>query len=932
MAQMQALLKIKADVEGSGAVQALGRSINGLGSAASRVSGGLKGMAGAAGGLAGSMGSLVPLLSAAGLAGLAKNSIDAGNKMHDLSQQTGVSVEMLARFKKAAALSGTTLEAVTSGLGRLSKAMAAAVSSSDFGRMTKAEMEKAKDAVEEGEKEQTRIVKAQADERVKKLENESDDRLKELNKRYRREEQLLNDQFDDQADAAEQAADDRTESQIKAIQREFDQRKKAIQSNQALSDGERERSLNSLEDSEDRALDIIRNNAAEEGKLRKRAARDQKQVITDQLNERKAAEEKAIRDRVEGQKAIIQRGAEDQTLINKRASEDAIKALKIDPGDSALEDELDQLGLTGKGASDAFRELQVSITNSDGTLRSSGDVMLDIANKFKAMEDGPKKAELAMKLMGRGGAELIPMLNMGGDAIEKMSVKMTAAFAEDMNKYADKLTVLGGKVGAFGADIAILLLPHLEKLTDNLIKGLDAFRSLDPSVQGLIIKVGGLGIGFLLLAPAIMGVIGVLGFLGKALGLLGGLKIGATIAGWAGAIGPAITAISAAFTGFLTFLTGTLLPGLIAFFSGPVGWTVLAVAAVVAMAILFRKPIGDFFNWLGGAISKAFSGLVKLLYPIFVQPFIDLWNNVLRGPITTLFSWIGGYIKASMQTAYALAYAVFVLPWILLWDKVLREPITAALAWISNEFSYAMKVLGALAYQVFVQPWVDLWNKVLREPVTTGIKWIQDTWTGITTFFNTYVVTPIRNAWIGLTEFLPKAMNAIGDKVKSIFTGVVNTVKGAMRNVLQFIANAINSVGRQVNKLIGAFNRLPGPDIPFVPTLSVPAFAKGGVVNGPTLAMVGEAGPEYIVPERKAAAFAMNYLNGARGGAAIPAFANGGFVGGNAQINVTTGPVMQQGGQQYVSMADLERAMRATANGVYASLRTPAGRYATGVR
>jgi hypothetical protein len=31
-------------------------------------------------------------------------------------------------------------------------------------------------------------------------------------------------------------------------------------------------------------------------------------------------------------------------------------------------------------------------------------------------------------------------------------------------------------------------------------------------------------------------------------------------------------------------------------------------------------------------------------------------------------------------------------------------------------------------------------------------------------------------------------------------------------------------------------------------------------------------------------------------------------------------------------MADLERAMRKTADGVYSSLRTPAGRYAAGVR
>ena len=865
MAQMQALLKIKADVEGEGKINALGRSLGGLTSTAGRVSGGLRGMAGAAGGLTGAMGSLVPLLSAAGLAGLAKSSIDAGNNFYLLSKQTGISVEMLAKFKKAAALSGTTLDVVVGGLGRLTKAMAAAASSSDLGRMTKAEMEKAKDAVEDGEKEQTRIVKAQADERVKKLEDESDDRLKELNKRYRREEQLLNDQFDDQADAAEQAADNRTESQIKAVQREYDVRKKAIQSNKALSDGERESRLNQLEDSEDRALDIIRNNAAEEGKVRKRAARDQQQAVTDQLNERKAAEEKAIRDRVEGQKQIIQRSADDQTLIIKRASEESIKALKIDPGESAIADEMEELGLSGKAASEVFRSLQISIKNSDGTLRNSGEVMLDLATKFKAMKDGTDKAALAQKLFRMGGREMITFLNMGGDAINNLSISMSTGFAEKAREYSQKMTILSGKVGGLGADIAILLLPHLERLTDVLLKGVDAFRSLDPNVQGLVITVGGLAIAFLVLAPAIMGVIGVLGLLGKA---IAGLKIGAIIAGRA----PAIIPLKAALAGFLTWIGSTLIPGLLAFFSGPVGWTVLAVAAVVAMCILFRKPIGDFFNWLGGAIQTAFSGMIKLLYPIFVQPFIDLWNNVLRGPITTLFSWIGGYIKFSMQTAYALAY------------------------------------------QVFVQPWVNLWNVVLRAPVTAAIAWIQ-------------------GAWKAMVEFLPKAMNTIGDKVKSIFTGIVNTVKGAMRNVLQFIANAVNSVGQQVNKLIGAFNKLPGTNIPFVPVLNVPKFAKGGYVGQGTLAVVGEAGPEYIIPANKMAAASANYLNGARGGAVIPAYASGGYVGGgNAQINVTTGPVMQQDGQQYVSMADLERAMRATADGVYSSLRTPAGRYAMGVR
>jgi len=50
------------------------------------------------------------------------------------------------------------------------------------------------------------------------------------------------------------------------------------------------------------------------------------------------------------------------------------------------------------------------------------------------------------------------------------------------------------------------------------------------------------------------------------------------------------------------------------------------------------------------------------------------------------------------------------------------------------------------------------------------------------------------------------------------------------------------------------------------------------------------------------------------------------------QINVTTGPVIQQDNQNYVSFADLERAMQITAQGVISGVSTPAGRYATGIR
>jgi hypothetical protein len=53
--------------------------------------------------------------------------------------------------------------------------------------------------------------------------------------------------------------------------------------------------------------------------------------------------------------------------------------------------------------------------------------------------------------------------------------------------------------------------------------------------------------------------------------------------------------------------------------------------------------------------------------------------------------------------------------------------------------------------------------------------------------------------------------------------------------------------------------------------------------------------------------------------------------GGVPNITIQTGQVLQMSdGSQWVSMADLEQAMQATAAGVLGQLRTPAGRVALG--
>lgn len=112
-------------------------------------------------------------------------------------------------------------------------------------------------------------------------------------------------------------------------------------------------------------------------------------------------------------------------------------------------------------------------------------------------------------------------------------------------------------------------------------------------------------------------------------------------------------------------------------------------------------------------------------------------------------------------------------------------------------------------------------------------------------------------------------------------------------------------------------------------TANLRIFGEGGYVNGPTKALIGEAGEgEYVIPESKAGRFAMNYLTGSRGDSAIPRMGEGGYVG---PINIQTGPVMQQEGTRYVTLMDMENALQTLASSLLNNNRSAGGRRYQGV-
>lgn len=146
----------------------------------------------------------------------------------------------------------------------------------------------------------------------------------------------------------------------------------------------------------------------------------------------------------------------------------------------------------GKEQAATFKALGVEVKNADGSLRASNDVMADVADVFAGLEDGALKTALAVKLFGKSGADMIPLLNGGKKAIveareeaHRLGQVLGADALKNAEAFNDNITRLGKIVdGAFNR-VAAVALPVLVGLTENLVKATVSTAGLGSEAEKL---------------------------------------------------------------------------------------------------------------------------------------------------------------------------------------------------------------------------------------------------------------------------------------------------------------------------------------------------------------------------------------------------------------------------------------------------------------
>lgn len=138
-------------------------------------------------------------------------------------------------------------------------------------------------------------------------------------------------------------------------------------------------------------------------------------------------------------------------------------------------------------AATAFRALGIAVKDASGQLRSSDQVLADIADRFSRMEDGSTKTALAIGIFGRAGAELIPLLNEGRDGLSEMAdeadrlgVTISARTAKAAEGFNDSLTRMNAVFQGIANQLLEALVPSMDSLSDIMT---------DPKFQQSIVDI-----------------------------------------------------------------------------------------------------------------------------------------------------------------------------------------------------------------------------------------------------------------------------------------------------------------------------------------------------------------------------------------------------------------------------------------------------------
>lgn len=301
--------------------------------------------------------------------------------------------------------------------------------------------------------------------------------------------------------------------------------------------------------------------------------------------------------------------------------------IKGEQAGTALRSTITRLVKPTKESGTAMDALGISVTNSDGSMKSLDSILKQLRSSMSGLTEDQKASYAAMLAGQEGMSGLLAIVNASDEDYQKLSESIqncTGASQEMADTMQDNLggavTLLKSALESAGITIGERLTPYIRELAEWITGLVEKFNSLSDSQQDLIVKIG-----LILTAIAPVMLIGskVFSLLSSVIGII--TAVGSALS-TVFAFGLNATALSAAGASAGV----TMLAGAIGFLASPITLVIAAITALVSAFVIAYKKSETFRNFINSLVEDLktfFTETVPQAFEIFKEKISEVFEN-----------------------------------------------------------------------------------------------------------------------------------------------------------------------------------------------------------------------------------------------------------------------------------------------------------------
>lgn len=433
---------------------------------------------------------------------------------------------------------------------------------------------------------------------------------------------------------------------------------------------------------------------------------------------------------------------------------------------------------------DAFGKLTIETTNTDGSMRSLGEILADCRVAFSQMSESEKAAN-AEALVGKNAMSgFLAVMNAAPADIEKLNnaINNCDGMAEKMastmqDNLAGQLTILKSQLEELAISIGEILMPSIRQIV-GWIQGLVGWlNGLDEGTKKIIVTI----------ALVLAAVAPVLIVIGKVVGAIGTILT-------------VIPQLAGAVSAVAGFVSGTVIPSITSVVAA-IGWVPVAIAAVIAIIILLWNKC-EWFREAVTAIWEAIKSATIAVWNAVGTFLLNLWTRIVETG-KTVFQGLSSFLAVcwqGIQNMFTTVLTAISALFSTIWNGIHMTVVTVGTAiqtFLTTAWTAIRTVITTILMAV-QNVFTTVWNAV-KTVVTTVVSAIQNFITAAWNTINSVVTTGmnairsvVSSVWNDVKSVTFSALNAVKSAVSTVFTNVISGIRTAMETVYSTIVSGFN--------------------------------------------------------------------------------------------------------------------------------------------